>query len=205
MKKYDPMAWEKLGDKFTNNYEAGMLDYRANIIRTILQYQDQCENLLDIACADGWFVEQLRKNGFKKKYLGVDITPNLIDRAWQRMPHEEFYIGDARNLEHISDNEFDFILCAGLLMHLPLFDSGKVIQEACRSSKRFIMLSYYGTYDIEPYEVPDNQTNFINYVLPMNHATLFASDEFRLVEFHAFPRTKNFNMFQLLFMRADLP
>ena len=53
MKQYDPDAWERLGYAFTNNYEMGLLDYRQNIIDTVLKYQDRFNSLLEIACADG--------------------------------------------------------------------------------------------------------------------------------------------------------
>ena len=30
---YNQNVWEKLGDKFTNNYELGAIDYRQNMIK----------------------------------------------------------------------------------------------------------------------------------------------------------------------------
>ena len=203
MTEYDPNAWEKLGDKFTNNYEAGMLDYRANIIRTIIQYQDQCENLLEIACADGWFIEQLRKNDLSIRYLGTDITPNLIDRAKARMPNEDFWIADATDLSEVSDKQFDFVLCAGLLMHLDYSGIKRAIYEACRTSYKFVMFSHYGTYGGEFREIKDPK--FLNNIIPMDFIKLFVPDRFKLIEFNAFPRTRHYNMFQFLFMRGDLP
>jgi len=203
MPKYNPNAWEKLGAKFTNNYEAGMLDFRANIIRTILQYQSQCENLLEIACADGWFIEQLRKNDLSIRYLGFDITPNLIDRAKKRMPNEDFWIGDALHLFEASDKQFDFVLCAGLLMHLPLEKYPNAIKEACRVANKYVMFSNYGTFKPVRYTIDD--PTFINNVYTISDIISWIPEEFKLIEFNCFPRNKHFNMFQFLYMRSNLP
>lgn len=201
--KYDPNAWERLGDEFTNNYEQGMLDYRANIVRTIFLYEEQCENLLEIACADGWFIEKLRKAGFKNKYEGIDITQNLLIRAKARIASENFWMMDATKELIYTDKNFDFVLCAGLLMHLDEDGFRRAIDEACRVSNKFVMFSLYGTYKKEKYQVPDPK--FLNNVYPMSDVANCISDEFKLIEFNSFPRSKYYNMFQFLYMRGDLP
>jgi hypothetical protein len=71
--QYDKAAWEKMGNSFTNNYEIGITDFRQNIIDTVIKLQPECSNLLDVACADGWFIEQLRKFGFNKNYKNIVI------------------------------------------------------------------------------------------------------------------------------------
>jgi len=201
--KYDPGAWEKLGDKFTNNYEVGMLDYRKNIIDVILKLEHECDIILEIACADGWFIEKLRNNGFMNHYLGVDITPNLIDRARKRMLSESFDIMDATDMYLISDEEFSFVLCAGLLMHLPHYR--KAILEACRTSNKYVLFSTYGTFERMGYSIQEETQRFVNNVYTIDDIVKFVPREFKLIEFKAFQRTSNFNIFQFLYARADFP
>ena len=195
--KYNPNAWEDLGDSFTNNYELRLLDYRQNIIDTILRYQQLCWDLLDIGCADGWFIEQLRNRGYTKGCFGIDITPNLIRRARKRMPDETFEIGDAMAIR-MPDNSFDFILCAGILMHLP--DYRKAIFEACRVSNKYVMFSTYGTYGIS-HSLHDIKNEFLNYFYTMEDIIRNVPSNFELKEFKSFPRKAGEHIFQFLYRK----
>lgn len=195
--QYNKNAWEKLGDSFTNNYELGAIDYRQNIINTIMDYQDECDSLLDIACADGWFIEKLREVGYANYYHGVDITPNLIERAKVRMPKEPFEIGNAMEL-FFPDNSFDFVLCAGILMHIP--DMQKAISEACRVANRYVMFSAYGTY-MESYNLHDEENGFLNYFYTMDDIEMNTPPDFELKCFKSFIRQAGGHMFQFLYER----
>jgi len=192
--KYDKNAWERLGNSFTNNYELGLLDYRKHIIDVVLKYQDECENLLDIGCADGWFIEQFRQFGFKKKYFGIDVTPNLIKRAKRRMPKEQFAIADAMDL-NIKPFSVDFVLCAGVLMHLP--DLKKAMSEAFRVSRKYVFISTYGTYG-KSYCRFNN--SFMNHFYNGPDVVSKVPSSFKIVFLKAFKREgNNDHMFQYLF------
>ena len=199
---YDSKAWERLGDSFTNNYEQGMLDFRKNIIDTIIKIKPA--TLLEIACADGWFIEKLRASGYPNAYLGVDITPNLIERAKRRMPYERFGIGDAMDLNNscldiVNGESFSFVLCAGILMHLDNWP--KAILEACRISSEYVMFSTYGTYnDRGTYRTDDFKNSFINRFFSVTHLMRFVPIKFNLIEFKSFPRKTEY-MFQYLYER----
>ena len=199
--KYNPNAWEDLGDSFTNNYELGLLDYRKNIIDTILNYKNECINLLDIACADGWFIDVLRNFGYTKFYMGIDITPNLIERAKIRVPTDRFSfrIGDAMDLD-LLDDLFDFVLCAGILMHLP--DYKKAIYEACRVSNKYVMFSTYGTY-VRGYSLHDIENGFLNYFYTIDDIIKNVPIKFELKEFRSFNRKAGGHIFQFLYRKHN--
>lgn len=197
--KYNQNAWEKLGDSFTNNYEQGMLDYRQNIIDTVLRCQDECDSMLDIACADGWFIEKLREAGYERYYLGIDITQNLIGRARKRRPSEAFIIGDAMDL-NLVENTFDFVLCAGVLMHIP--DLKKAILEACKVSSKYVMFSMYGA-TTESYSLHDTKNEFLNYFYTVDDIENSIPPEFKLKEFRSFDRKSNGYIFQFLYRRES--
>ena len=200
MMQYNKNAWEKLGDSFTNNYEQGVLDYRQNIVDTVLKYQDVCDSMLDIACADGWFIEKLREFGYSKCYLGVDITPNLISRAKERMPVEMFYEGNAMMLD-FQGVRFDFVLCAGILMHIPDFKTA--ILEACRVSNKYVMFSTYGTYS-ERHSSHDAKNEFLNYFYTRDDIEMSVPSNFKLKEFKSFNRKSNGYIFQSLYEKELL-
>jgi len=201
--QYDPEAWERLGDGFTNNYEQGMLDFRRNIIDTIMERRSKYGNsLLELACADGWFIEQLRKQHYGGMYRGIDITPGLIDRSRKRCPHESFMTGDARHLELNGDSLWEFVLCAGLLMHVDR--PADVVHECCRLSSKYVMISTYGTYGV-PRCLTDTKNRFLNNYYSwkfINTAVESSGHPFNLVEFKSFPRKTEY-MFQFLYKRTQ--
>ena len=196
--EYDPNAWQRLGDKFTNNYEQGMLGFRHAIIDKICMLQGYRSSLLEMACADGWFIQQLRRRHYRGKYLGVDITPGLIQRARDNCPHEEFKVMDARNMMgHVENESHDFVLCAGLLMHLD--DPENAIFEACRVSSKYVMLSTYGKYG-GMVTTPDVEHGFVNNYYNLEVIQEMVPTAFNLIEFKAFPRSAWY-MFQFLYER----
>lgn len=202
--EYDPDAWERLGDGFTNNYEQGVLDFRQNIIDTVIGRRSKYGNsLLELACADGWFIQQLRKRHYGGMYLGIDITPGLIARARGRCPHEAFEIQDARNIGwDIPSGCWEFVLCAGLLMHIdrPV----DVIHECCRLSSKYIMISTYGTHGL-PKCLVDTRNRFLNNYYSfgfINSAVESSGCNFNLIEFKSFPRRFEY-MFQFLYERVQ--
>ena len=199
--RYDSKAWERMGDKFTNNYEQGMLDFRKNIIDAVIERSFRIPpTLLEIACADGWFIEQLRAQGYMGIYTGIDITPSLIERAKKRMPYERFLVGDATDMDY-SDNLCDFVLCAGILMHLDAWSDA--VREACRVSSKYVMFSTYGTYSPEgTYRIDDPKNSFVNRYCTMEHLMGFVPAAFKLMEFKSFPRPTEY-MFQFLYERKQ--
>lgn len=56
-------------------------------------------SVLDVACGLGHFVEPFRHLWPTVPYLGVDLTPGMIDGARELWPAEAFVVGDMRSLE----------------------------------------------------------------------------------------------------------
>ena len=88
-------------------------------------------------------------------------------------------------------------------MHLPNYKEG--ISEACRVANKYVMFSTYGTFKPTGYGVNEEDSAFINNVYSMREIMRVVPKEFKLIEFNAFQRTPNFNIFQFLYMRVDLP
>lgn len=76
---------------------------------------------LDAACGTGRHAARLVAHGHQ--VLGVDITPEMLARARQRVPQARFVEGDLRELP-AEEEEFDLVVCGLALAHLADLRSG---------------------------------------------------------------------------------
>jgi SAM-dependent methyltransferase len=74
---------------------------------------------LDAACGTGRHAAQLVRLGHR--VLGIDLTPEMLDRARERVPAAEFQTGDLRKLP-VDDASFELVVCGLALAHLPELD-----------------------------------------------------------------------------------
>jgi ubiquinone/menaquinone biosynthesis C-methylase UbiE len=80
--------------------------------------------VLDIATGTGWAaIAAAQHVGPTGRVLGVDLAPELLERARQKvaaagLTHIEFREGDAERLD-LGDQRFDVVLCASALFFVP--------------------------------------------------------------------------------------
>ena len=86
--------------------------------------------LLDLGCNIGVYTRHY-KGG---KFIGVDISESLIQKAKELNPEAEFRAGDVRNLNFIKSDHIDNILCSEAIEHIP--DLDKVFKEMRRVLKK---------------------------------------------------------------------
>ena len=82
---------------------------------------------LDAACGTGRWTEYLAARGHR--VIGVDSSPDMLDRARTRVPRAEFHEGDLHQLP-LPDDHVDLVVCALALTHLP--DLKPVMSEFAR-------------------------------------------------------------------------
>ena len=82
---------------------------------------------LDAACGTGRYAEYLVGRGHRT--IGVDSSPEMLDRARTRVPGAEFRQGDLHRLP-VPDDHADVIVCALALVHLS--DLGPAFAEFAR-------------------------------------------------------------------------
>ncbi len=75
---------------------------------------------LDAACGTGRHAEHLARLGHQ--VLGVDVTPDMLARARDRVAEAEFQTADLRELP-LEDASFELIVCGLALAHLPELDA----------------------------------------------------------------------------------
>lgn len=85
-------------------------------------------NCLEVGCGNGTVRTYLRSRGLEVTVVDIDATL------------EPDRVGDIRSLP-CADNEFDVVLCAEVLEHLPFGDVPKALKELQRVSRRLVILS----------------------------------------------------------------
>src|SRR5258706_187881 len=64
------------------------------------------EHIVDLGCGEGYFTKKFAHDG--AKVTGVDISKELIAKAKEsKNSNEEYYVGSAENLKHITDHVAD--------------------------------------------------------------------------------------------------
>jgi SAM-dependent methyltransferase len=75
----------------------------------------QGARILDVGCGLGDFYIWLRKNEYEVEYLGIDITPKMIEIASNRLPEAEFKLKNIlEDEDDILENSFDFVFASGI-------------------------------------------------------------------------------------------
>jgi ubiquinone/menaquinone biosynthesis C-methylase UbiE len=82
---------------------------------------------LDAACGTGRHTEYLAARGHR--VIGVDSSPDMLERARARVPEAEFHRGDLHQLP-LPDDHVDLVVCALALTHVA--DLGPVLAELVR-------------------------------------------------------------------------
>ena len=81
--------------------------------------KEDFETLLDIGCGTAPMLSLLTEKYPNKKYTGVDLSPNMIEKAKsKKIKNTTFLIGDAEALP-LEDNKYDIIINSQSFHHYP--------------------------------------------------------------------------------------
>ena len=92
----------------------GLIDTEEPFVREIISGLPR-GMALDAACGTGRMAEILAAQGHR--VIGVDGTPEMLERARARVPQGEFRAGDLHRLP-VGDDEVDLVVCALALTHV---------------------------------------------------------------------------------------
>lgn len=98
-------------------------------------------SILDVGCCDGRLVPWLKSMGWTGNYLGVDVTPNFIDKAKAENSVSgsiSFKVMDARDMSELEDQSFDMVICNMVICHMDKESVTKCLDECRRISKHLI-------------------------------------------------------------------
>lgn len=90
-------------------------EVRFSVLSEIASLEDT--RILDVGCGTGDFYGWLRDRGVEVEFVGVDITPEMVEFARSRYPGADFYV---RNLLEESIGElrpFDYVFSSGIFTY----------------------------------------------------------------------------------------
>ena len=76
------------------------------------------QKILDVGCGTGYLTNLLSQG---TKTAGIDISPQMIEKAKELRPHINFYVFDAEQITEI--NEYDWIVTNAVTYYLKDFDN----------------------------------------------------------------------------------
>jgi len=197
---YDPKAWGKLDREWDNNFSSmGWSPYRKNILDWVMEIEDDTDSMLDVGCHIGHYINALRERGYSSRYFGIDVTFEFIRRARKILPDEYFTFGNILN-EYYWDDQFDLVMCVGVLMHLPEITAP--MKNIFRTATKYVLLSTYGSKR-NTYE--NHRDGFLNTYYSKSDILSEVPEGWELITYKEFKRVdipKHNWMFQFLFRRV---
>jgi ubiquinone/menaquinone biosynthesis C-methylase UbiE len=129
---------------------------RVNIwpeIAVLFDYIKKSDNVLDLGCGNGRFVNIIKEKG--EQYFGTDVSENLINIAKKNYPNENFQTTEPLKLP-FENNYFDGIYSIAVLHHIPSNDFRlKFLQEVKR------VLKSGGIFVLTVWKPKDKQEKFL--------------------------------------------
>lgn len=96
-------------------------------------------SILEVGCGFGRVGAALLRRRPRVAYTGLDVSPELLKGAKQRIPAGEFICADLATFD--TDRQWDLVLAAGVLGHLKPEDVGAVIERMRKWARRDIVAS----------------------------------------------------------------
>ena len=96
-----------------------------------------CETILDVGCGTGSPLRFLNKGHL----VGVDGFAPAVERARAVCTHDEYFVGDVRNLDELfPDRRFDACVALDVIEHLPKEDGWRMLESMERLAKRRVVI-----------------------------------------------------------------
>lgn len=116
-------------DEWSSSYDGpgnALLDWEIGYVKDLVSDLPP-GRALDAGCGSGRHAQWLAQQGFS--VTGVDTSPKMLALARQKLPQQQWLIGDFEQLE-AADDSFDLVVCALALTHRP--DPAPAITEFAR-------------------------------------------------------------------------
>ncbi|CAN5743410.1 methyltransferase domain-containing protein [soil metagenome] len=96
-------------------------DYYIPVVKSLSHFANKEFNVLDVGCGDGSFLKGLRNSGVKGRFIGIDISYNLLKKAKDDLRIEDninLIVTDGFNIPINDALKFDLIHLDSVLHHL---------------------------------------------------------------------------------------
>jgi SAM-dependent methyltransferase len=96
-----------------------------------------CETILDVGCGSGSPLRFVDKGHL----VGVDGFGPAVERARALCTHDEYFVGDVRNLEDLfPKRRFDACVALDVIEHLPKEDGWRMLESMERLAERRVVI-----------------------------------------------------------------
>jgi SAM-dependent methyltransferase len=127
---FDGMTQDGDYDVFTDRgYERILRAFDAHL-QSLMHSRQRPLEAVDLGCGTGAFTSRLQRYGFHLH--GVDISPQSVTRASQKVPSVDFHVGDIESTP-FPDCTFDVTFLSAVLHHFP--DLTRTVAECGRILK----------------------------------------------------------------------
>lgn len=113
----------------------GHRNFRKDITEKIEELFEPDERILDVGCGAGVLYTQLLPE-VRRRYVGVDFTPEFIRLCRARYPEGEWRVKDAQSLS-FPDDSFYIVNTTNVLQHIKNWR--KAAKELFRVSSRYVI------------------------------------------------------------------
>ena len=100
--------------RYAPEYDQQYARYTAGTLgKAVSLLPESARTLLDVACGTGALAAAVRERGCEMAITGIDISPDMLERARERFKHEDgvdFRTGTAEHLP-VDDRAFDALTC----------------------------------------------------------------------------------------------
>lgn len=149
MSELDKNYWNEKVSKqgeYPEYTNAGGRHQVVKAIEIIISHLPRGKKVLDVGCGSGFSTYAYYP--YCTELYGVDYSAQAISQAKEKYPHIKFVEADIEKLP-FKDNEFDVVICQGVLHHLIKTASGedltwklrKALKEIDRVSKGLLLIS----------------------------------------------------------------
>jgi SAM-dependent methyltransferase len=139
---------EKNGHIHTSVFDCKPEDWEAiaKVHQEIIKKEEVSGKILDAGCGYG------RASEWFNQYVGVDFSPEFIDKAKELHPDAIFFKRDLKKME-FDTNVFDWAICISMkrmiVANLGWGTWGKIEEELRRVAKNVIIFEYSNPYEYE--------------------------------------------------------
>lgn len=144
---YNDIAEDYANDFFDDSSDEKYIDI-------FLQKLDG-KQIMDVGCGNGRECKYMVEKGFH--VTGIDLSPEMLKIAKERVPHVEFKIMDISNITY-PENSFDGIIANSSLFHVPIEELPKVLnsfRKILKQNGKMLLILQEGDGEVlveEPYK-----------------------------------------------------
>jgi ubiquinone/menaquinone biosynthesis C-methylase UbiE len=135
--------WDAPGvvDWLDDDWPALAVDPALSSLVDLVEIHHRSGAILEVGCGTGRAYEALMRRLVLRPhgYVGVDVTPAMLDRARARYLKADFRAGDVFDLP-FPDRSFGAVVCVDVLQHLP--EIGRPIAEMLRVAREHAFLLF---------------------------------------------------------------